>query len=75
MGEGFALHLASKGWNIAMVDINPKQELINKLGEDAIFQKADVSDYDGQAKAFQAAWDKYGRLDLFIANAGIFDRR
>ncbi|EFX03983.1 hypothetical protein CMQ_911 [Grosmannia clavigera kw1407] len=58
-----------------MLDLQPNSELQSKIGEAGSFIKSDVSDYDSQAKAFQGAWDRYGRLDLVVLNAGITDRR
>ncbi|CAK7200434.1 hypothetical protein SEUCBS139899_003129 [Sporothrix eucalyptigena] len=74
MGEGFTLDLISKGWQVAMVDVKANPELQAKVGNNASFYTGDVSDYDSQAKCFQAAWDKYHRLDLVCLNAGIIDR-
>lgn len=75
MGEGFTLELVSKGWQVVMVDLRANPELQSKVGVAATFYSGDVSDYDSQAKCFQAAWEKYGRLDLVCLNAGIIDRR
>lgn len=75
MGEAFTLDLASKGWQVAMVDLKRNEPLEAKLGENGSFHQGDVSDYDSQAKCFQEVWDKYGRLDLLCANAGIIDKR
>lgn len=40
----------------------------------AHFIQCDITDYDQQARAYQEVWDKYGRLDALLANAGIIDR-
>lgn len=58
-----------------MVDIKPNIDLIAKLGDSVSFHEGDVADYDSQARCFQEAWDKHGRLDLVCANAGIGDQR
>ncbi|CAM1505038.1 Fc.00g106750.m01.CDS01 [Cosmosporella sp. VM-42] len=75
MGEALTEDLVSKGWQVAMTDIQPNAKLASKLGENASFHKCDVSDYDSQANCFQEVWDKYGRLDALCANAGIVDKR
>lgn len=36
--------------------------------------KCDVSSYASQKELFQATWDKWGRLDVLVANAGCVDR-
>lgn len=75
MGEAFVLDLVSKGWQVAMFDIQANADLQSKVGDAATSYKCDVSDYDQQAECFQKVWDTYGRLDLVCLNAGIFDRR
>lgn len=48
---------------------------LNRAGPGkADFIYCDICDYDQQARAFQQVWDKYGRLDALLANAGIVDR-
>ncbi|KAL1900980.1 hypothetical protein Sste5346_002043 [Sporothrix stenoceras] len=74
MGAGFTRDLVQKGWNVAMVDLKASPDVQADVGDAATFYTGDVSDYDSQAKCFQAAWDTYGRLDLVCLNAGIIDR-
>lgn len=57
-----------------MADVNPNADLSQELGNNAIFVKCNVADYDSQAEAFQQAWKKFGRLDALCANAGIIDQ-
>lgn len=76
MGEGFTRDLVRQGWRVAMVDLRPNAALLAELGGDDAFSfhEGNVADYDSQARCFQAAWDRYGRLDLVCLNAGIIDR-
>ncbi|KAF7553822.1 hypothetical protein G7046_g6986 [Stylonectria norvegica] len=74
MGEALSEDLVSKGWQVAMADLQPNAELATKLGDNASFYHCDVADYDSQAKCFQDVWNKYGRLDALCANAGIVDK-
>lgn len=75
MGEGFTRDLVRQGWQVAMVDMRPNANLLSELGEDNVsFHKGNVADYDSQARCFQEAWNRYGRLDLVCLNAGIIDR-
>ncbi|KAF2492232.1 NAD(P)-binding protein [Lophium mytilinum] len=74
MGQGLSRDLVSKGWRVAMADIQPNAELSKELGEGAEFFETNVADYDSQARTFQAVFDKYGRIDALCANAGIVDR-
>ncbi|OAP60321.1 hypothetical protein AYL99_05323 [Fonsecaea erecta] len=77
MGLAVAQELSSRGWNLTIVDLNEKS--ISSVQADfdptrTIFVQADVTDYHAQAKAFAQTWDKWHRLDLVFANAGIGDR-
>jgi len=74
MGEALSRHLISKGWLVAMSDIQPKEELVKEFGDKAAYFKTNVADYDSQAQTFQAVWDKWGRIDALCANAGIVDK-
>lgn len=75
MGEALSRHLVSKGWKVAMADIQTNEKLSKELGDNAAFFETNVADYDSQAKTFQAVWDKWRRIDALCANAGISDRR
>ncbi|KAG9259034.1 15-hydroxyprostaglandin dehydrogenase [Emericellopsis atlantica] len=74
MGEALAEALASRGWLVAMFDIQPNDTLAARLGDGATYHHCDVADYDSQARAFTEVWDKYGRIDALCANAGIVDK-
>jgi 15-hydroxyprostaglandin dehydrogenase (NAD) len=78
IGEGVATHLHSKGYKVVVADLNPSsgQTVASRLGSDAVFIQADVSDYKSQARLFKRAYEWGGnRLDLCHANAGIDDRQ
>ncbi|KAL2441902.1 Short-chain dehydrogenase/reductase prx6 [Exophiala dermatitidis] len=76
MGKALATDLVSKGWNVACVDINSEagQAVAAALGNQAIFIKCRVDDYDEQAQAFTKTFEKWGRLDAACLNAGYVDR-
>ncbi|KAF9893248.1 hypothetical protein FE257_011678 [Aspergillus nanangensis] len=65
--------LASKGWKIVIVDINPAGE---KAAQDlgGVFHKTNVGDYDDLAQTFAKVWKEFGRLDFVFANAGIVEK-
>ncbi|KAM5351111.1 hypothetical protein ACJ41O_003834 [Fusarium nematophilum] len=75
MGEALSEDLVKRGWQVAMADIQPNEDLASRLGENASFHTCDVADYDSQAACFQEVWVKYGRIDALCANAGIVDKR
>lgn len=79
-GIGLAVtkHLLSRGYRVAMADVNATQgeALSAELGPDTIFHKTDVSVYAQQSALFARAFAWGGnRLDFFAANAGIDDRQ
>ncbi|CAK7236331.1 hypothetical protein SBRCBS47491_009601 [Sporothrix bragantina] len=74
MGEAFTRDLVRQGWHVAMLDLRPNPKIIDDLGDNVSYYKGNVADYDSQAQCFQAAYDRYGRLDLVCLNAGMIDR-
>lgn len=50
----------------------PTDEAIRKAGGDAIFVKCDVTKLDEVKALVEAAVEKYGKLDIMMANAGTF---
>lgn len=46
---------------------------LDAKGETALFLECHVEDYDSQVNMFRTVWRTWGRLDCFIANAGIVD--
>ncbi|KAJ9606531.1 hypothetical protein H2200_008539 [Cladophialophora chaetospira] len=77
MALATAQALSAKGWNLTIVDL--AEHSISSVKQDfdeerTIFVKADVTDYEAQGKAFLLTWEKWHRLDLVFANAGIGDR-
>ncbi|KAJ0120072.1 hypothetical protein J7T55_000925 [Diaporthe amygdali] len=76
IGKALATDLVSKGWHVACCDIASEngEAVAAELGEKAVFYQLDVCDYDAQANVFSLVWDKWGRLDALLANAGHSDR-
>lgn len=79
-GIGLAMtkHLLSRGYKVAMADMNRNEgeRLHSELGSDTMFHQTDVSSYDQQAALVSQAFEWGGnRLDFFAANAGIDDRQ
>ncbi|KFZ04683.1 hypothetical protein V501_09070 [Pseudogymnoascus sp. VKM F-4519 (FW-2642)] len=76
MGEALATHFATRGWNVACVDVQREagEKLVASLGDNSAFFYANVADYDSQATVFQAVYNKWGRIDALLANAGIVDK-
>ncbi|MBW2561007.1 MAG: SDR family oxidoreductase [Deltaproteobacteria bacterium] len=85
-GRAVAKAFAEDGAKVVCSDLRPEaleggyesdisistDEAIRKAGGDAIFVKCDVSKVDEVAALVEAAVDKYGKLDIMMANAGVF---
>ncbi|WP_240941158.1 SDR family NAD(P)-dependent oxidoreductase [Paenibacillus sp. HB172176] len=76
IGRAAALLLAQHGAKIALVDLidERSEEVeaeIERMGGEAIFLDTDVSDAARVEKAMNGAAEKFGRIDILFANAGV----
>ncbi|PPJ50279.1 hypothetical protein CBER1_04887 [Cercospora berteroae] len=73
IGEGYVRVARAHGVNVVFGDRD--QVLGNKVAEahGATFVPTDVTSYADQLKLFATAFEKYGRVDHAIANAGIYE--
>jgi len=78
LGKEMALTLAKQGCNIIINDIEPMKEEalktveeIKKLGVNAEFIAADVSDFESCKKMAESIKEKFQKVDILINNAGI----
>jgi 3-oxoacyl-[acyl-carrier protein] reductase len=77
IGFGIAAALVEQGMKVAVTSRSKASaesaaEALNKLGSGkAIGIEADVRDYSSQENAVKQVIEKWGRLDLLVANAGI----
>ena len=71
IGLATAARFASEGANVVVVDLDPDagRAAADQVG--GLFVKADVSDADDVARAFAAAHETYGSVDVAFNNAGI----
>ena len=76
MGFGMVERLVELGWNVSIVDFNEQtgRKAEEKLGKQVFYIKGNVANYDDLAAGFVQTWEKWARLDLVWANAGIADR-
>lgn len=78
-GSGLGLALVERfqaeGARVIAVDRSAERldEVARSFGREVAICHADVSDLNGNLKAVKCALETYGKLDTFIANAGIFD--
>ncbi len=73
IGRATALSFAREGAKVAIADIssNETQSEIEKAGGQAISIHCDVSNSDQVRQAVEQTAEKFGRLDVVVANAGI----
>ena len=76
IGRAVALSLAAKGYGLALAGrrAEPLEEtvrLVEAAGGEAIAVSADVTDPEAVDRLFQAAVDRFGRVDLLFNNAGM----
>ncbi|KAH7418312.1 hypothetical protein BKA64DRAFT_717060 [Cadophora sp. MPI-SDFR-AT-0126] len=72
-GSGIGLYMARKlrkdGWEISLAELVEETGRAAAQEVEGLFTKVDVTNYESQARAFEATWGKYG----LFANAGILD--
>lgn len=74
IGRAVVGRYVAEGARVVAVDISPRvHELPGQLGDRVIPVQADVSTWDGNVAAAAAARDAWGRIDVFVGNAGITD--
>jgi NAD(P)-dependent dehydrogenase (short-subunit alcohol dehydrogenase family) len=73
IGAETARRLHRKGANVALVGLEPErlQALAAELGERAAAFEADVTDFEALQRAVVATVERFGAIDVGIANAGI----
>jgi NAD(P)-dependent dehydrogenase (short-subunit alcohol dehydrogenase family) len=73
IGAATAERLHARGDNVALVGLEPErlEELAFRLGDRAAFFEADVTDRDALDAAVEGSVERFGGIDVAIANAGI----
>lgn len=73
IGAGAAERLYARGANVALAGLEPDllNALAGRLGERALAIEVDVTDFDGLQDAVAATVERFGGIDVGIANAGI----
>jgi NAD(P)-dependent dehydrogenase (short-subunit alcohol dehydrogenase family) len=74
IGAATGERLHAKGANVALVGLEPERlgALAERLGPDrATWFEADVTDYDALERAVEGTVERFGGIDVAIANAGI----
>jgi NAD(P)-dependent dehydrogenase (short-subunit alcohol dehydrogenase family) len=73
IGAETARRLHGKGANVALVGLEPERldAVAAELGDRAIALEADVTDFDALQRAVEATVERFGGIDVGVANAGI----
>jgi NAD(P)-dependent dehydrogenase (short-subunit alcohol dehydrogenase family) len=73
IGAASARRLHAAGANVALVGLEPEllEELAAELGDRAAAFEADVTDFDALERAVRGTVERFGAIDVAIANAGI----
>ncbi|REE97055.1 SDR family oxidoreductase [Thermomonospora umbrina] len=73
LGALLARRLAARGARVALLGLEPVElaEVAASCGPDAGWWEVDVTDDDAMAKVAADVKERYGRVDIVIANAGI----
>ena len=78
LGKAIALRLAESGASVAIADLDEQrsndaaQDITSRFGTPAIGVRMDVTDSASVEAAAMAATDTFGRLDVWVNNAGVF---
>ena len=72
IGKGVALRFKEEGARLVLADVEEQagRETARELG--AEFIRTDISKMEDAQKAVALAQEKFGRLDIFVQNAGIY---
>ncbi len=73
IGADAARRLAARGAKVALVGLEPEllSEIAREIGDRAAWFEADVTDLAALSRAVDGAVERFGGIDVVIANAGI----
>ncbi|HEV3376866.1 MAG TPA: SDR family oxidoreductase [Thermoleophilaceae bacterium] len=73
IGAESARRLAARGANVALVGLEPEElaRVAAQCGTKAAWFEADVTDWDALERAVQGAVERFGGIDVVMANAGV----
>ncbi|QQK74444.1 3-(cis-5,6-dihydroxycyclohexa-1,3-dien-1-yl)propanoate dehydrogenase [Salicibibacter cibarius] len=75
IGEAVSRRFLEEGANVCIVGRSKTklESLQNEFGERTITISGDVSEYTSHQEAVRETVKKFGKLDIFVSNAGVFD--
>ena len=73
IGADSARRLAARGANVSLVGLEPEEleRVAEQCGPNAAWCEADVVDVDALERAVAGTLERFGRIDVVMANAGI----
>jgi NAD(P)-dependent dehydrogenase (short-subunit alcohol dehydrogenase family) len=73
IGAEAARRLAKRGAHVSLVGLEPEllAQVADEIGPEAAWFEADVTDWDALGRAVDATVERFGGIDVVIANAGI----
>lgn len=73
IGAGLAERLAARGAKVALVGLEADEQrtVADRIGPNAATWRADVTDWDELAHAATGIVERFGGIDIVVANAGI----
>ena len=73
IGAEAARRLARKGARVSLVGLEPEllEQVAGEIGPSAAWFEADVTDWDALTRAVDGTVERFGGIDVVIANAGI----
>ncbi|WP_415952723.1 SDR family oxidoreductase [Streptomyces sp. KLOTTS4A1] len=73
VGELLARKLSARGAKVALVGLEPEllKEVSSKLHTDSDHWHADITDHVAMARVAQEVKERFGKVDIVVANAGV----
>src|SRR5215471_14921246 len=74
IGRQTALRLAERGYRIAIIDLRPPTDTLDRIraaGSEAISYEGDITDDATVERFVQQVFDRFHRADVLVNNAGI----
>lgn len=75
IGEAVTRRFIQEGAKVSIIgrSIETLKKMKEEFGEEILINQGDVSKYEDNEKAVQATVKQFGKLDVLVANAGVFD--
>lgn len=75
LGRAVARRYVEEGASVGVLDVDPEglDAVAEELGDDVVTVEGDVTDLADNERAVAQTVDAFGKLDVFVGNAGVFD--